>query len=39
MSIETIAIMSGVLVVGLGIAAKLFVARMMAAKKVPVEGE
>ena len=37
MTIQMVAILSGVLVVGLAVAAKLVVARLLAAKPVPVE--
>lgn len=36
MEIETVAILSGVLVVGLAVAAKLVLARVLASKPVPV---
>ncbi len=37
MDIETVSILSGVLVIGLAVAAKLALARILAAKPVPVE--
>ena len=37
MDIETVSILSGVLVVGLAVAAKLVLARVLAAKPVKVE--